>query len=182
MNMSQANPNKAGSSAGADAGNPKVEEIREDAWRSYEVLNELVNGVLDQLEPEKLYASPGGDEWTIMENLVHIVEFMPYWANEIAELVVQPGKSFGRTQQDEGRLGALRDHGHDSLEQVRAAMPGSYARLDEVLGSLKDSDLEITGMHVRLGEKSLAWFIEDFVTGHLRAHLEQIQKTLEEVK
>jgi len=180
MNMSQANPNNAGGRG--DDGNPKVEEIREDAWRSYERFNELVNGALEQLEPEKLYASPGGDEWTIMENLAHIVEFMPYWANEIAALVAQPGKSFGRTQQDEGRLGALRAHGHDSLEQIRAAMPGSYERLDEVLASLKDSDLEITGMHVRLGEKSLAWFIEDFVTGHLRAHLDQIRNAINDLK
>ncbi len=179
MNMSQANPNNAG---GEDAGNPKVEEIREDAWRSYERFNELVNGALEQLEPQKLYASPGVDEWTIMENLAHVVEFMPYWANEIAALVAQPGKSFGRTQQDEGRLAALRAHGHDSLEQIRAAMPGSYERLDEVLASLKDSDLEITGKHVRLGEKSLAWFIEDFVTGHLRAHLDQIRKAVGEVR
>ena len=180
MNMSQANPNNAGD---ADTtGDPKIEEIRADTWRSYEALVQLVNGPLEELEPEKLYTSPAGDEWTIMENLAHIVEFMPYWANQIAALVAQPGKSFGRTPQDEGRLGALRAHGHDSLEQVRAALPGSYGRLDEVLSSLKDSDLEITGMHVRLGEQSLAQFIEDFVTGHLRAHLEQIQEAIERVR
>jgi hypothetical protein len=61
-------------------------------------------------------------------------------------------------------------------------LPGSYARLDEVLSSLHDRDLEITGKHVKFGEKSLAWFIEDFVTGHLRAHNEQISAALQEVK
>jgi uncharacterized damage-inducible protein DinB len=171
MNMSQANP--------SNAGNPKIEEIRTDVWRSYEVLNELINGALAQLAPVQLYASPGADEWTIMENLAHIVEFMPYWAGEFAALVARPGKSFGRTQQDEGRLGAIRDHRRDTLDQIREALPGSYARLDEVLGSLTDEDLEITGMHVRLGEKPLGWFIEEFVTGHLRAHLGQMREVVE---
>ena len=172
--MSQANP--------SNSGDPMIEEIRTDTWRSYEGLIDFVNGSLEQLEPEKLYASPGGDEWTIMENLAHIVEFMPYWANEIAALVAQPGKSFGRAQQHEGRLNAIREHSHDSLDQIRAALPASYARLDEVLASLKDSDLEITGMHVRFGEKSLGWFIEEFVTGHLRAHLEQMGQAIEELE
>ena len=158
--------------------NPSVEAIRQDARRSYDALNQLIDGPLAQLNPEKLYRSPDGTEWTIMENLAHIVEFMPYWAKEIAELVATPGKNFGRTMQDEGRLRAIRDHARDTLAQIKAALPGSYARLDEVLGSLRDSDLEITGQHVKFGEKPLDWFIEDFVTGHLRAHLEQMRAAI----
>ena len=158
--------------------NPKVEAIRSDAQHSYDALNQLIDGPLAQLQPEQLYHSPDGSEWTIMENLAHIVEFMPYWAKEIAELVATPGKKFGRTQQDEGRLSAIRDHARDTLAQIKAALPGSYARLDEVLGSLRDSDLEITGQHVKFGEKQLDWFIEDFVTGHLRAHLEQMKRAI----
>ena len=158
--------------------NQKVEAIRGDAQHSYDALNQLIDGPLAQLQPERLYHSPDGTEWTIMENLAHIVEFMPYWAKEIAELVATPGGKFGRTQQDEGRLGAIRDHARDTLAQIKAALPGSYARLDEVLGSLRDSDLEITGQHVKFGEKPLEWIIEDFVTGHLRAHLEQMNTAI----
>lgn len=158
--------------------NPKVAKIRGDTRQSYEALIQLIDGPLSQLAPEQLYASPGGDEWTIMENLAHVVEFMPYWADQFAALVAQPGKNFGRTQQDEGRLGAIRDHRQDTLAQVRAALPGSYARLDEVLASMQDSDLEKTGIHTRYGEKLLGWFIEDFATGHLRAHAKQMQEAL----
>jgi hypothetical protein len=39
----------------------------------------------------------------------------------------------------------------------------------------------LTGVHPRFGEKSLDWFIEDFVTGHLIAHLEQIRSALNAV-
>jgi DinB superfamily len=171
MNMSQANHD-----------NPEVAAIRADAGRSYEALTRLVDDTLERLQEEQLYLSPGEGAWTIMENLAHINEFMPYWADEIAALVAQPGKNFGRTQQHEGRLRAISEHGHDTLAHARVELPGSYAHLDEVLASLHDSDLEITGVHVRYGEQSLAWFIEEFVTGHLRAHLEQMQAVLETLR
>lgn len=162
--------------------NPKVEAIRLSVQHSYDELNQLIDGPLAQLDPAKLYKTPAEDEWSIMQNLAHIVEIMPYWAHEIEKLVAHPGQNFGRTQQNEGRLRAIDEHGGDSLEQIKAALPGSYARLQEVLSDLKDSDLALTGVHTIFGEKSLDWFIEDFVTGHLIAHLEQIRSALNAVE
>ncbi|HZS75082.1 MAG TPA: DinB family protein [Ktedonobacteraceae bacterium] len=161
--------------------NPKVEAIRKDAQQSYNALLILIDGPLAQLPPEQLYVSPGNDEWTIMENLAHIVEFLSYWANEVAALVAEPGKNFGRTMQHEGRLAAIRDHAHDTLEQIKSALPASYGRLESVLYTLQDSDLDITGHHVKYGDKPLSWFIEEFITGHLRAHLQQMQEAAKQV-
>src|SRR6266436_5956234 len=159
--------------------NPNVEAILLSVQRSYDELNQLIDGPLARLDIEKLYKVPAENEWTIMQNLAHIVEFMPYWAGEIEKLVAEPGRNFGRTQQDEGRLRAISEHEKDNLASIKAALPGSYARLDEILGSLKDSDLELTGKHVRYGEKPLGWFIEDLVTDHLSGHEEQIKRCLE---
>ncbi len=158
--------------------NPNVEAIRLSVQKSYSNLNQLIDGPLARLDKSKLYKVPAENEWTIMQNLAHIVEFMPYWAGEIEKLVAEPGRNFGRTMQNEGRLRGISEHETDSLEDIKKALPGSYARLDEVLGSLKDSDLELTGQHVRYGEKPLEWFIEDFVTGHLSGHVEQIKGCL----
>ena len=159
--------------------NPRVAAIQQDVQQSYDALNRLIDGPLAQLPAEKLYQSPGNDEWTIMENLAHIVEFMPYWGDQIANLVAHPGQNFGRVQTDERRLKAIRDHAHDSLAQIKSLLPPSYAHLQEVLSNLHDSDLELTGVHSRYGEKPLAWFMNDFVTGHLRAHLTQMQSALD---
>jgi len=161
--------------------NPNVQAIRESAQESYADLQRLIDGPLASLETSKLYKTPAEDEWTIMQNLAHTVEFMPFWAGEIEKLVAEPGRNFGRTAQDEGRLRGISDHEADRLDVIKAALPGSYDRLDEVLGNLKDSDLELTGVHVRYGEKPLAWFVEEFVTGHLRGHVEQIKGCLEAV-
>jgi uncharacterized damage-inducible protein DinB len=162
--------------------NPKVEAIREHIRNSDTELLQLIDGPLARIDASKLYESPAENEWTIMQNLAHIVEFMPYWAGEIEKLIAEPGRNFGRTPQDVGRLQGISEHEKDSLKGIKAALPGSYARLDEVLARLKDSDLELTGIHVRYGEKPLDWFIEEVVTHHLRGHVEQIKRCLEAVE
>ena len=121
--------------------NPDVEAIRLSVQQSCTDLLELMNGPLAKLPPEKLYKEPIAGEWSIMQNLAHIIEFMPYWGHEIEKLVAHPGQNFGRTAQDERRLGAIEEHGRDSLGQIKEALSRSYAQLDEVLGKLKDSDL-----------------------------------------
>ena len=162
--------------------NPNMEAIRLSVQKSYAELNQLIDGPLASLDSAKLYQPPVENEWSIMQNLAHVAEIMPYWANEIEKLVARPGQNFGRTMQNEGRLQAIREHGSDSLEQMKAALPGSYARLQEVLSKLTDSDLELTGIHSRYGEKSLDWFIEEFVTQHLINHVEQIRICLAAVE
>ena len=160
------------------AANPKVTAIRHNVQQSYADLQELLGGPVGTLYATKLYQTPTENEWTVMESLAHIVELMPYWSDEVAGLVAHPGQKFGRTMQHEGRLTALREHGHDTLEQVRAALPGSYTHLDEILSRLHDSDLELTGQHVTFGERALAWFIDEFITTHLHNHVLQIKACL----
>jgi hypothetical protein len=159
--------------------NPNVEAIRESVQTSYAELQQLIDGPLANLETNKLYEASTENEWTIMQNLWHIVEFMPYWAGEVEKVVAEPGRIFGRTAEDEGRLRGISEHEKDSLEKVKAALPGSYARLNEVLGTLKDSHLELIGKHVKYGERPVAWVITEFEAGHLKGHVEQIKGCLE---
>ena len=161
--------------------NPEVDAIRENVRNSYTALNQLIDGPLAILDASKLYESPAENEWTIMQNLAHIVEFMPYWASEIEKLVAEPGSNFGRTPEDVGRLQGISEHEMASLSKIKQALPGSYQRLDEVLRKLKDSDLELTGKHVRYGEKPLDWLIEEFLTNHLKGHVEQIKSSIASV-
>lgn len=162
--------------------NPNVEAIRLSVQRSCTELSELIDGPLAKLDEHKLYMLPGEGEWSIMQNLAHIIEFMPYWSSEIEKLVAHPGQNFGRTMQQEGRLKAIEEHSRDSLKQVKENLPSSYGKLDEVLGRLKDSDLELTGVHIKFGKKSLEWFIEDFVTQHLINHVEQMRLCLKTIE
>ena len=134
------------------------------------------------LDPLQLYVTPAKDEWTIMQNLAHILEFMPYWGSEIAKLVAHPGQNFGRTMQHEGRLQFIEAHKHDTIPQILAAFPASQAQLEAVLNTLTDSDLSVTGNHPKFGEQSLEWFINEFVCQHLKDHVEQLESCVEEVQ
>src|SRR5260370_32922280 len=99
--------------------NPKVEVILLSVQRSYDELNQLIDGPLAKLDTEKLYDVPAENAWTMMQNLAHIVEIMPYWAGGIAKLLAAPGRNFGRTQQDEGRRTPIDAHGPDRLDEVK---------------------------------------------------------------
>jgi hypothetical protein len=156
----------------------RVEEIHDHVHTSYNALLQLVDGPLTELAPEKLYGAPSQGEWSIMQILAHVVEIMPYWGNEIVKAVREPGQKFGRTAEDLDRLRALDEHGADTLTEAKAALPGSYARLDQVLATLKDSDLDLKALHKKYGERTLDWFIDEFVTNHLAAHVEQIRTCL----
>ncbi len=158
--------------------NPQVEAIRTRVRENYAELNQFIDGPLASLDPNKLYQSPDGTEWTIMQNLAHIVEFMSYWADEAAKLVDTPGQSFGRTMEHEGRVRAIREHGTDKLEQLRTQLPESYAHLQHVLSVLTDRDLTLTGRHSKFGERDLAWFIDEFITQHLANHVAQLKACL----
>ncbi len=162
--------------------NPEITAIRQSVRSSYAELLQLIDGPLAQLDAGKLYQSPAEHEWTIMQNLAHIVEFLPYWAGEVEKVLAEPGCTFGRTHENAGRLQGISEHEMDSLSKIKAALPESYARLDEVFGKLHDSNLELTGKHVRYGDKTIGWLIEDLIVDHLKGHIEQIKSSLESVR
>jgi hypothetical protein len=158
--------------------NPRVEEIRRRVRVAYNELNQLLDGPIASMDMARIYHSPEPGEWTIMENLAHIIEFLPYWGDEAAKLVAHPGQHFGRTREDEGRVRAIAEHGSDSLAQARTALPESYKHLDKILLQLQDSDLELTGHHPTWGEHNLSWFIDESVAKHLEDHILQIRSCL----
>lgn len=158
--------------------NPKMDEIRRSVADSYDRITSLVENRLSKLDHDQLYLPPAENEWSVMQSLAHIVEIMPYWANQIEKLVGEPGQKFGRVMTDEARLRAIEEHGGDELHQAEAALPGGYTRLKEVLDNLTDADLAKTGVHSRYGERPLEWFMSEFVTDHLKNHITQLQETL----
>jgi uncharacterized damage-inducible protein DinB len=161
--------------------NPKIAAICQSVQHSFAALNERIDSSLTALDPQKLYQPPAENEWTMMQNLAHVAEFMTYWANQIANLVAHPGQNFGRVITDVNRLKFISDHANDTLPQIKSLLSPSYTRLEAVLSSLKDGDLAITGVHPRYGEKSLDWFIQEFLTKHLSDHAVQLQEEVQEV-
>ncbi len=158
--------------------NPQVSEICQSVQNSYAELQQIIADQLTRLPSAKLYQPPAPDEWSVMQILAHMTEIMPYWGSQIEKLVAQPGQNFGRVMTDPDRVRYIQEHGHDTLVATQAALPPAYERLQQVLGSLKDTDLALTGVHSRFGERPLEWFVAEFVTDHLKNHLTQLRECL----
>src|SRR3979409_2475973 len=90
--------------------------------------------LIEGLPAEVLYREPQPGEWPVMSTLAHLQELLPYWAHQAAGVVNAPDQPFGRTHEDPDRIGAVREHGHDSLDTI---VPRIRLSLDECLTILR---------------------------------------------
>src|SRR5579859_105408 len=104
---------------------------------------------VESLPSAVLYREPEAGEWPVMSTLAHLAELLPYWAHEAAHLAAEPGGPVGRTHEDPRRLGAIEQHGHDSLASI---LPSIRAALQECISTLRGIPAEgwtAVGQHVR---------------------------------
>lgn len=127
---------------------------------------------------DQLYRQPPDDEWTAMENLVHVVEFLPYWAAQVRHVVDHSGEPFGRTHTDPARAAWIEKHGADQVDEVVAALEAASAEVAAVLRSLPEAAWQATGVHANRGEMTLTEIVEFFLTVHLRDHVAQARRAV----
>jgi hypothetical protein len=134
---------------------------------------------VESLPPEVLYREPEAGEWPVMSTLAHLAELLPYWAHEAAHVAAEPGGAVGRTHEDPQRLGAIEQHGHDSLAFI---VPSIRAALDECIRTLRgipEEGWSAVGQHVRGMPISAAEVVDRFVVHHAEEHAAQIRATLQ---
>lgn len=124
------------------------------------------------LDAEVARRRPPDGEWSVLENLVHVVEFLPYWADQLPAVVAHPGAPFGRTHEDPARIAWVDEHGHDALGDVLPALTGAASRACRQLCSIPEEAWELTGRH-RRGEMTLREITEFFLVEHLEDHFRQ---------
>ena len=137
---------------------------------------------IEQLPGDVLYREPTPGEWPVMSTLAHLAELLPYWAHEAAELARSPGDPVGRTHDDPRRLGAIEQHGNDSLAEM---LPRVRAGLDEcktTLRSIPYDGWKAVGQHMRRGPITASELVEAFVVDHAEEHATQIHATLDTLR
>jgi uncharacterized damage-inducible protein DinB len=133
---------------------------------------------IEQLPTDVLYREPAPGEWPVMSTLAHLAELLPYWAHEAADIARSPGKPVGRTHDDPRRLGAIEQHGNDSLADI---VPRIRAGLDEcktTLRSIPEEGWNAVGQHIRRGDVTAAELVKAFVVSHAEEHAAQVHATL----
>ena len=62
---------------------------------------------VQQLPSELIHWVPATGVWTVMDNLCHIREFVPFWTGETLRIVHRPAEPWGRDHSDTARLAAV---------------------------------------------------------------------------
>jgi uncharacterized damage-inducible protein DinB len=134
---------------------------------------------IERLPADVLYRAPGPGEWSVMSTLAHLQEMLPYWAHQAERVVNAPGQPFGRTHDDPQRIGAVEQHGQDSLDAIVPRIRASLAECVQTLRSLPAEGWTLAGQHPSRGTMTVEDFVDAFLVGHAEAHAAQTQATLQ---
>lgn len=161
-------------------------DLKEAVKQIHEKTDQIIQ-VVKTLPEELISWKPAPDVWSIMEILCHIEEATPYWLNELKLVVNTPGFEWGRGLQHEGRLAAVSQASLRLIDDVLTGIAETKQKVQEVLGSLQDEDLNIESpsRNPRFGTRPLSFIVEHLLVEHLDKHLKQIQRNIkqyEEIK
>jgi hypothetical protein len=149
-------------------------------------LQAAVEGVLRRVEglgEAQLYRRPGDGEWTVMENLAHLAELMPYWSQQAREVAARAenNQPFGRTHEDPDRIGAVDRHANDRLDQVLPRIREGLTEAAATMRALPAEGWSKTARHQNRGEMTVTDILDQFLISHAEDHAEQIDEALRAV-
>ncbi|RID87269.1 DinB family protein [Peribacillus asahii] len=148
-------------------------------------VNESIDRIIKTvkgLSEETIRWNPTEEEWSIMQIVAHIVEALPYWVEEIEQLVQSPGQEWGRNHLHEGRLQAVSSTIVDaiSVAELLQALEGVKQKVESGIGNLTAEQLatEAPSRNPNFGTKPLSFIIDHLIDQHVNKHEGQIQRNL----
>lgn len=142
--------------------------------------SEVVLADVTRMPSAVIHWRPAEGVWTVMDNLCHIREFVPFWVGETMRIVHQPTSAWGRDHNDADRLAAVADTTAVSLDEVVADIRASVWRAAETLRTLSDADLavEATSRNPRWATKPASFVVDELLVHHVEKHGAQIRRNL----
>ncbi len=127
---------------------------------------------------------PDPQVWSILDNLCHIEEFIPYWTSQIMLVVSHSGEKWGRTHSDADRLAAVEATDSRELVSLLASLRGRMAAASAKLLPLVDTalDSEAVSVNPRWGSKPASFILECLLVQHLASHSRQIQRNIDQLQ
>jgi len=145
-----------------------------------ESVNRELAALLRRPDVAQRLRAASADEWSTLQILGHMVEFINYWMSGIQAMAMANGQPphFGRSLDAPERLAAV-EHGAASdpdslLKELDRATTAAAAHIR----AMTPAQRARTGIHNRLGEITVADAINALVVEHVEAHQTQIQQTL----
>ena len=135
---------------------------------------------VQQLPAELIHWVPAEGVWTVMDNLCHIREFVPFWTGETLRIVQRPTELWGRDHTDTARLAAVTNTAAQGLADVVTDIREAVRRTADTLSRLSDADLasEATSKNPRWGVKPASFVVDDLLVHHVAKHQGQIRRNV----
>ena len=149
------------------------------AARLQTIADEILAEV-ERLPPAIITWIPGEGVWSVMDNLCHIREFVPFWTGETVRIVRRPDEQWGRDHTDTARLAAVTGTAANTLEDVVADIRRLVRQSVDTLSDLSDADLsaEATSKNPRFGLKPASFVVDQLLVFHVEKHLGQIRRNV----
>jgi fumarylpyruvate hydrolase len=132
------------------------------------------------LPPDLLTWQPAPDVWSVMDNLCHVQEFIPFWTAQTLHVVEHPGEPWGRDHTDRDRLAAVTGTSARPVDGVVQAIRRAAAESAATLSRLTDTQLALDApsRNPRFGRKPALFIADDLIAGHVEKHVRQIARTI----
>ena len=139
---------------------------------------------VQQLPAELIHWVPADGVWTVMDNLCHIREFVPFWTGETLRIVQRRPEPWGRDHTDTARLAAVTNTSTHRLADVVADIREAVRRSADTLRALSDDQLaeEAASRNRRWGVKPASFVVEDLLVHHVAKHQGQIRRKRDAVQ
>lgn len=123
---------------------------------------------------------PAEGVWSVMDNLCHIREFVPFWTAEVLRITGSPTEPWGRDHTDAARLAAVTNTAQYAIEDVLRDLDAGVRNAAAALAKLTDEDLaiEATSRNPRWAVKPASFVVEHLLVQHLEKHLGQIRRNV----
>jgi uncharacterized damage-inducible protein DinB len=158
-------------------------DLQTRASAAADQLTKTANEILAEVErlpPELIHWVPGEGVWTVMDNLCHIREFVPFWTAEALRIVQRPSEPWGRDMTHTGRLAAVTNTSGLRLDDVARDIRELVSQSAATLKTLRDDQLatEAASINPRFGVKPASFVVDELLVHHIAKHQGQIRRNI----
>jgi uncharacterized damage-inducible protein DinB len=153
----------------------------EKAGRVTEAAERLV-GHVRSLDPKSLANQPGEGEWSALQVLGHVAEFIPFWARKARGVAASDhdGIDFSRTVEEwELRRASAEDVGETGAETLLASIQDGAREAAAIFRRIPDERWQRRGRHWLDGLLTVEQLVDRLILRHLDDHVEQARRAAE---
>jgi hypothetical protein len=149
--------------------------------RRLESVYEQLANLLDPAVASRPLRAADGTKWSAMQVLGHMVEMIPYWLGHCRTLIAATGEPpvFGRGLDTPERLAGIERGANGNPKELLGLLNVEVNAAALAIRKMSDEERSKRGIHVKLGEMTVAAAVDRFIVAHAEEHLEQIRAALQ---